>query len=66
MSEVQLIDRLIAIPITIMDWWNRLVHRCPGSPDGRHFQVVQDSKYGCKYCGKPMTRVAPGTDGVDR
>jgi hypothetical protein len=31
-----------------------------------HLHVVREGKFLCKYCGEPMVRTAPGTDGRDR
>lgn len=63
---MSLVDQLLAVPISIIYWWHGLRDRCPESPDGRHWPVVKDAKYQCKYCGKPTVRVAPGADGIDR
>lgn len=62
-----LLDHLIAIPISVIYWWQGLRKECPESPDGRHgLIVVKTNKAGCQYCGKPPKRVAPDAEGRDK
>lgn len=62
-----MLDHLIAIPAAPVYWWDGLTKdRCKASPDGRHFVVVKDCKFGCKYCGQALKREAPNAKGIDR
>jgi len=60
-----LLDYLLAIPISIACCWYGLRDKCSNSPDGRHYSVVQNCRYQCKYCGKLADRMAPDIKGRD-